>query len=56
MKKLKHKLLIFLFLLSVSCLYSCSGTRVVHGKDCGCGSFSQAEQNQAKQAPSDFRQ
>lgn len=49
MKNLKHKLLIFLFLLSISFLYSCSGTRVVHGKDCGCGSFSQAGQNPVEQ-------
>jgi len=38
----KHKLLIFSIFFGIVILFSsCKGVKVRHGKDCGCGSFSQ---------------
>jgi hypothetical protein len=48
MKTTKNKLLLFLFLVIIFLATSCRGVQIKHGKDCGCGSFGQIEQTQAK--------
>jgi len=46
----KQKLLLFiLFFGATLLLSSCKGMKVRHGKDCGCGSFSQQELIQDRQ-------
>ena len=48
MKTTKSKLLLFLVLGTIFLATSCRGVQIKHGKDCGCGSFGQIEQTQAK--------
>jgi len=46
----KHKLLVFSIFFGIAMLFSsCRGVKVHHGKDCGCGSFSQHQTQKAQQ-------
>jgi hypothetical protein len=44
MKKKKTAVLLVLFIATLFFISSCKGTRIVHGKDCGCGAFGKVEQ------------
>ncbi len=46
----KRILLIFSIFVGVAILFSsCRGVKVHHGKDCGCGSFSQHQTQKEQQ-------
>ena len=49
MKKILNLLLICMFFGGILAMTSCKGVKIKHGRDCGCGSFGQVEQNLKKQ-------
>jgi hypothetical protein len=44
MKTTKYRILLLIFIGSLVFISACKGTRIVHGKDCGCGAFGKVEQ------------
>lgn len=46
MKNTRRIVWSFVFLIGILAATSCRGVKIQHGRDCGCGSFSQVEQEQ----------